>query len=239
MIRLEKEKITRPVAKPQDVPVATPNPSLNGNATRPADRKIGVPLGLGILFLPFIFVWFLLRKGYGKQARIICFGWMFVCVFLASTNDKPNDASSKQAATHAAAQAEPASAAPVAAPASEAAAPVQAAASRITPESIVTFPKGMVTCVTSESLSDVIALTLAHKATKLASHFKGKNADCVMLNEKRHYKIIDIHPSGTKDWPDAAILEIVGVNVDATSKGAFGLVTDANDDSVVHIVEPG
>jgi hypothetical protein len=237
MIRLEKEKITRPVAKPQEVPVA-PNPSPNENATQPAARKIGVALGIGILLLPVVFAWFLLRKGYSKQVRIICFGWMIVCAILAASNDTPSDASSKQAATQTTAQAEPASAALAAAPASEAAAPVRATASRITPEAIVTFPKGMVTCVSSESLGDVIALTAAGKTTKLASHFHGNNADCVVLDAKRHYKIIDIHP-GTKDFPDAAILEIVGVNVNATSKGAFGLVPDVNDDSVVHIVEQG
>ncbi len=39
-------------------------------------RKVGFLLGAGIFFLPFIFAWFTLRKGYGQVARIVSLGWM-------------------------------------------------------------------------------------------------------------------------------------------------------------------
>ncbi|HDS1772852.1 TPA: zinc ribbon domain-containing protein [Pseudomonas putida] len=37
-----------------------------------------LPLFLGNVVLPFIFVWFLLRKGYSTRARVIGFGWLAV-----------------------------------------------------------------------------------------------------------------------------------------------------------------
>ena len=46
-------------------------------------RKVGFWLGLGILLVPYVFVWFLLRKGYSKTARIISFLWLIV-LFLPS-----------------------------------------------------------------------------------------------------------------------------------------------------------
>ncbi len=44
------------------------------------DRRIGLPLGLGILFLPFIFAWFTLRDGYSGAARLVAFGWLALVV---------------------------------------------------------------------------------------------------------------------------------------------------------------
>lgn len=48
-----------------------------------ANRKVGAALGIGILILPWIFAWFLLRKGYSNVARVIAFGWMLVIVVFA------------------------------------------------------------------------------------------------------------------------------------------------------------
>lgn len=39
-------------------------------------RKVGILLGIGIFFLPIIFAWFTLRRGYSKLARIVSLGWM-------------------------------------------------------------------------------------------------------------------------------------------------------------------
>ncbi|WP_296268431.1 OB-fold protein [Pseudomonas sp. UBA6562] len=44
-------------------------------------RPVGFLLGLGILFIPVIFVWFLLRKGHSTLARIVGFGWLVLCLF--------------------------------------------------------------------------------------------------------------------------------------------------------------
>lgn len=41
-----------------------------------SQRKVGFLLGLGIFFLPFIFSWFTLRRGYSTLAKIIAFCWL-------------------------------------------------------------------------------------------------------------------------------------------------------------------
>lgn len=40
-----------------------------------APRRVSTQLALGIFFLPFVFVWLLLSRGYSKFARVIGFGW--------------------------------------------------------------------------------------------------------------------------------------------------------------------
>lgn len=64
-------------------------------------RHVGFLLGLGILFFPIIFVWFLLRKGHSTIARIIGFSYFFVgilfsiLVFMAAVS-AANTSSTKQ-----------------------------------------------------------------------------------------------------------------------------------------------
>ena len=41
-----------------------------------AAKKVGFPLGFGILVAPLIFTWFLLRPGYATSARVIGFLWL-------------------------------------------------------------------------------------------------------------------------------------------------------------------
>jgi hypothetical protein len=41
-------------------------------------RSVGFGLGVGILFIPLVFVWLLLRKGHSITARIVGFSWLFV-----------------------------------------------------------------------------------------------------------------------------------------------------------------
>lgn len=43
-------------------------------------RQVGFLLGIGILCLPFIFVWFLLKPGYTTFARVVGFGWLALAV---------------------------------------------------------------------------------------------------------------------------------------------------------------
>lgn len=43
-------------------------------------RKVGWVLWVGILFLPFIFSWLLLRRGYARRDKIIAFTWMVVYI---------------------------------------------------------------------------------------------------------------------------------------------------------------
>ena len=55
-------------------------------------RKVGIGLGAGILFLPYIFSWFTLRKGHTKKAKVIAFAWLCWCVVWQIGNlQKPGD----------------------------------------------------------------------------------------------------------------------------------------------------
>jgi hypothetical protein len=69
-------------------PTATsPRQPIAGSETRP--KPVGILLGLGILFLPFIFAWATLSKGRSLRAKIIAFGWLAFCVWAIATSDKP------------------------------------------------------------------------------------------------------------------------------------------------------
>lgn len=52
-------------------------------------RKVGVGLGLGILFLPYVFSWFTLRQGHTTLAKTVSFIWMglFVLAWALHSNE--------------------------------------------------------------------------------------------------------------------------------------------------------
>lgn len=87
--------------------------------TAPTKRNVGFLLGLGILFIPFIFAWFLLRNGHTLLSRIIGFGWLILCVFFAvvSPPAAPGHSGSAVAPQAVVSSAAPASAPATAAPA--------------------------------------------------------------------------------------------------------------------------
>ena len=45
---------------------------------------MGALLGIGILFLPYIFAWALLRSGYSARARTISFSWLAIALVIAA-----------------------------------------------------------------------------------------------------------------------------------------------------------
>jgi len=47
-------------------------------------RKANLPLYLGVGLLPYVFVWFLLRKEHSTQERVIGFGWfaLLICIMM-------------------------------------------------------------------------------------------------------------------------------------------------------------
>lgn len=47
-----------------------------------AKRQVGFLLGIGILTIPFVFAWFILKPGYSKLARIVSFGWLCVATLI-------------------------------------------------------------------------------------------------------------------------------------------------------------
>jgi hypothetical protein len=79
-------------------------------------RPVGFLLGVGIVFIPMIFSWFLLRKGHSVLARVIGFAWLILSLLVVlgsssgptSGTTGPSQAStSSSAPAPAAAPAEP------------------------------------------------------------------------------------------------------------------------------------
>lgn len=56
------------------------------------ERKISVLLAVGILFIPYIFGWALLRKGYSKNVRILGIGYaVIMTLFIFKESQAPKD----------------------------------------------------------------------------------------------------------------------------------------------------
>jgi len=60
-------------------------------------RKVSLLLGIGILFLPIVFAWFLLRKGHSTVSRVIGLGWLGLFVIVALTPKSPDAPTSPSA----------------------------------------------------------------------------------------------------------------------------------------------
>ena len=58
------------------------------NSTVPQNKKLSPLLLLGILFMPYFFVWFLLKPGYSKTVRILGFSWMLIVLLIIINPDK-------------------------------------------------------------------------------------------------------------------------------------------------------
>ncbi len=54
----------------------------------PEQRSVGIILGIGIAFIPLLFSWFTLRKGYSTLARVVSFSWLVVTLALIGTQDR-------------------------------------------------------------------------------------------------------------------------------------------------------
>ncbi|WP_411390703.1 OB-fold protein [Pseudomonas sp. MPB23] len=66
----------------------------------PAKRNVGFLLGIGILFFPIIFAWFLLRKGHSVLSRVVGFGWLILCILvIVAAPPAPPSAGSRSVAT--------------------------------------------------------------------------------------------------------------------------------------------
>lgn len=59
-------------------------------ATKKEQRKVGAGLGIGILLLPVVFSWFLLKSGYSVLARVLSFGWLAFWVLFAIGSGSTN-----------------------------------------------------------------------------------------------------------------------------------------------------
>jgi hypothetical protein len=54
------------------------------------EGKISSKLKLGILFFPYIFAWFTLRRGITNGTRVFAFLWMFLVIVMVRLNDSDN-----------------------------------------------------------------------------------------------------------------------------------------------------
>ncbi len=54
----------------------------------PQNRKIGFLLLIGIVLMPYVFVWFLLKPGYTKTAKILGFSWLIIVLLIIIIPDK-------------------------------------------------------------------------------------------------------------------------------------------------------
>lgn len=56
-----------------------------GSRGKAKPRPVGIPLALGIAFLPIVFAWFTLRAGYSTTARILSFGWLVLTMIAVAS----------------------------------------------------------------------------------------------------------------------------------------------------------
>jgi len=53
-------------------------------------RKVSVLLAVGIIVVPLVFVWFLLRKGHSTLSRVLGFTWLFAMLLLMAGKKEDN-----------------------------------------------------------------------------------------------------------------------------------------------------
>lgn len=77
-------------------------------------RRVSTRLKIGVIFLPLVFAWFLLRRGYSSLARVLAFGWFGVGFLLFLLPHPQPSAANRQATASApvADQPKPTSSAP-------------------------------------------------------------------------------------------------------------------------------
>ncbi len=64
---------------------------MNGSSeVQVPPRHIGFWLGLGILFMPYLFVWALLRAGHSTLSRVIGFAWTLVVIVGYVASNQPS-----------------------------------------------------------------------------------------------------------------------------------------------------
>ena len=84
---MELKDIQNPEQKPIEPATA--------NQSNEQTRKVGVFLGIGIFFMPYIFAWFTLKRGYSSKAKGIAFTWMALILVGAMNRGPANRNSSR------------------------------------------------------------------------------------------------------------------------------------------------
>lgn len=68
-------------------PVTPSSRASSSSQYKQLDRLVSLPLFLGIVVFPIIFVWFLLRKGYSARSRVMGFVWLVIHFFFVPIPD--------------------------------------------------------------------------------------------------------------------------------------------------------
>lgn len=84
-----------------EVPSPIASDASDTGVEKPGKRKVSILLGIGILFIPYVFSWFLLRKGHSKLSRIVGFSWL-VLILLVAMTPKASGPATPEAAVNAA-----------------------------------------------------------------------------------------------------------------------------------------
>ena len=80
-------------------PVKPNSRPTNSRPYKPLNRLVSLPLFLGNVVLAPIFVWFLLRKGYSTQSRVIGFGWLAIFLLWPALSGHTPDTARQVAST--------------------------------------------------------------------------------------------------------------------------------------------
>jgi hypothetical protein len=76
----------------KNVEIKTPEQPLNAHIEK---KKVGFLFGTGIFFMPYIFSWFTLKKGYSNTVKGVSFVWMAV-ILINMGNRSPSGVSSSR-----------------------------------------------------------------------------------------------------------------------------------------------
>ena len=69
-------------------PIAEQLLPANKGVKQSASRSVGFVLGVGIFFVPVVFVWFLLRQGHSVASRVIGFAWLAVFLVGVASSER-------------------------------------------------------------------------------------------------------------------------------------------------------
>lgn len=60
--------------------------NIQNNNASSSTREVSFLLGAGIVVMPYIFAWFLLRSGYSFFARFVSFSWLALLIYSVVNN---------------------------------------------------------------------------------------------------------------------------------------------------------
>jgi hypothetical protein len=69
-------------------PIAEKRLPESSVSKKPVSRNVGFGLGVGIFFVPLVFVWFLLRGGHSAASRVVGFAWLALFLFGVAVSER-------------------------------------------------------------------------------------------------------------------------------------------------------